>query len=477
MVFNHANQLSQALRALQDTVHDFSRNATERERDFKNRLIEVFGYPYDGDIGPGKTYPSGYDGPDLYHYMYVNTVELNGDTPRSAKHLLLSSPPSWASNTSKPFSYSTFNELKNSFGGGDFYFPDDAPGDPGARLTTNILQITYPYSAADYGFAAPASWGQRRAPGEVQMALSDVVQNEARFKQAQLNYDNLFSENRRLGGSPQAKYDLERDKVVIRNTAKATETGLNITIAAAKTTQRILKDTRELMKDTEENIVEGLPKVVGTASDVFSAVRAGLRWAKTAADHGLVVAEQIAEGVENVADIAKEASKESTALQIEKAGFKLEIQQKLSEIEDLIRQEAGLRVEAFAQREVVEQSLGRLPGRGRQGQTLMDERVAFRKNAAADTQASRYQDMTFRIFRNDAIQKYRAQFDLAAQYVFLAAVAYDFETQLLGGHAGAGRQFLTDIIRQRSLGQVGNGAPISGPSWPRADPRAPVAQL
>jgi hypothetical protein len=83
--------------------------------------------------------------------------------------------------------------------------------------------------------------------------------------------------------------------------------------------------------------------------------------------------------------------------------------------------------------------------------------------------------MTFRIFRNDAIQKYRAQYDLAAQYVFLAAVAYDYETQLLGGRAGAGRNFLTDIVRQRALGEVLNGVPVAGRHG-LADPLARLNQ-
>jgi hypothetical protein len=159
---------------------------------------------------------------------------------------------------------------------------------------------------------------------------------------------------------------------------------------------------------------------------------------------------------------AKEDLKDQTDLQIEKAGFPLEVQQQLSALEELIRQEVVLRVEAFAQREVLNQTAGRYDAAVAKGLRLMDERTAFRKNTAADTQASRYQDMTFRIFRNDAIQKYRAQFDLAARYVFLAAVAYDFETQLLGGRSGAGRQFLTDIVRQRALGEVLNGLPIAG---------------
>jgi hypothetical protein len=70
--------------------------------------------------------------------------------------------------------------------------------------------------------------------------------------------------------------------------------------------------------------------------------------------------------------------------------------------------------------------------------------------------------MTFRIFRNEALQKYRAQFDLAARYIYLAAAAYDYETNLLGSDAGNGSKFMADIVRQRSLGQVIDGEPVVG---------------
>ena len=52
----------------------------------------------------------------------------------------------------------------------------------------------------------------------------------------------------------------------------------------------------------------------------------------------------------------------------------------------------------------------------------------------------RYKDMTFRIFRNDALQKYRAQFDMAATYVYLAAKAYDYETSMLDSSS-------TDLVK------------------------------
>ena len=84
-LFDHANTLSQNLRRNQDDVDEFTGNVEDQERDYKNRMIEIFGYPYAGDIGPAGTYPSGYDGPDIYHYMYVNASDLTGDKAQPDK--------------------------------------------------------------------------------------------------------------------------------------------------------------------------------------------------------------------------------------------------------------------------------------------------------------------------------------------------------------------------------------------------------
>src|SRR6266542_1765810 len=69
-VWDQANKTTELLRRNQDSADAYARNVRDQESDYKGRLIEIFGYPYAGDIGAGRTYPDGYDGPDLYHYMY-----------------------------------------------------------------------------------------------------------------------------------------------------------------------------------------------------------------------------------------------------------------------------------------------------------------------------------------------------------------------------------------------------------------------
>src|SRR5690606_22407885 len=54
--FNHANNATQLLRRQADSHNEFEKTVLDQEQDFKSRLIEIFGYPYPDDIGPGKTY-------------------------------------------------------------------------------------------------------------------------------------------------------------------------------------------------------------------------------------------------------------------------------------------------------------------------------------------------------------------------------------------------------------------------------------
>ncbi|MCI0536035.1 MAG: hypothetical protein L0Z50_12490 [Verrucomicrobiales bacterium] len=56
-VFNHANQVSQSLRTTQDSATSFAGDVAAQEREFKNRLIEIFGYPYEGHKGRASRMP------------------------------------------------------------------------------------------------------------------------------------------------------------------------------------------------------------------------------------------------------------------------------------------------------------------------------------------------------------------------------------------------------------------------------------
>ena len=96
------------------------------------------------------------------------------------------------------------------------------------------------------------------------------------------------------------------------------------------------------------------------------------------------------------------------------------------------------------------------------GNAVIGNRLRFLQETAAQVQTYRYKDMAFRIFRNDALQKYRSQFDLASRYVYLAAKAYDYETGLLQTSSQSGSSFLENIVKKQAIGTIENGVPIAG---------------
>jgi len=448
-VFNHANQQSEMLRRNEDTLEDFRTIVGDREQDFQNRLIELFGYPYADDIGPNGTYPSGYVGPDLYHYMYVDASELTGNGP---------SPITEFTAYYTPIRYIGYY-----------------PGDDSNHPATQIKEVTYHQSLNGYGLVKPGAWsGSRRAPGEIQVALSDLFQNRARFEKALREYEAHIGDIRGAVDLLEARYNLKSDEISLVETKLGVQTAMNAVISTTDTIAKTMRCVQELTLETADATAEALPTDVGLANDVTAPARSAIKLAGTLTAKGFDYTATIADIVGGLAEMAKGITETRTELSLTTKRAEYEVLQRMKELEQLVRQEAALRLELYTQKEVVQQSIGRYLTTLAKGERLLEELISFRQGTAAKVQEYRYQDMTFRIFRNDALQKYRAAFDLAARYTYLAATAYDYETNLLGNNRGAGRKFLTDIVRQRNLGQLIDGQPLAGAPG-LADPLARMA--
>ncbi|MBE0486998.1 hypothetical protein [Marinobacter sp.] len=442
-VFNFANQQTQSVRSVQDDADKLNNSVIQQERDYRNRLIEIFGYPYAGNIGGGKTYPSGYNGPDLYHYMYVSS-ELTGDLP----------PPDG--------SFTGFYSEIPFGGSNGFAFPEDLVGGAYADVG-GTLEVEYPVArGADWQYVAPQSWGKRRAPGRIQAAVSDLLQAQAQLQRAAKGHENLLLAVTDAAELVRAEYGLGLEEVSILRKRRAEIINLNAGLVAARNANIVATQTKESLKEAVDASTNAIPKVIGFSNDAFSSIRGALAAIALASTTPFNVAAGVAEVAEVGIEAAKEAVELQTEIDLAADTTNVALLERIKELEQLWREEALLRLELFTQAEVVNQSLGSYYEVLAEGQRLLEERRSFRVFTAGDVQANRYSDLTFRIFRNDALQKYRAQFDLAARYVYLAATAYDYETNLLGSDAGSGRKFLADIVRQRGLGQVIDGVPVAG---------------
>ena len=438
-VFNHANQQSQLLRRHQDTLEDFRRNVEDREVDFTNRLIEIFGYPYPDDIGPVGTYPNGYDGPDIYHYMYTDPSELMGSA------------------SSKVETYTVrFTELQVGPDGG---------------LSSSDKDVTYHLSTSGLGHVKPPHFTRpRRAPGEIQLARSDLLQTKARYERALVDYDNLLEQIEDQASLLRAQHNANLEEINILNSSLQSQTSLNALIRTARERQLGQRTGARVATLIANAMAEFLPTSVGFSTDPTSAARGGIRLAGALASELLSQSADVTSLVEQDHHQAKEHAQALTQISLTTNRNDIAALQQFLQLEGSVRQEALLRLEIYTLQETLQQAAGRYMATLSRGERLLQERIRFRRETASQVQQARYEDMAFRIFRNDALQKYRAQFDLAALYVYLAARAYDFETNLLGSDSQAGQAFLTDIVRQRNIGQIEGGQPLTGSGL--ADPLA-----
>ena len=484
--FNHANLLTELIRRTQDSSDSIYSNNYDQEIDYKNRLIEIYGYPYDADIGPGGTYPSDYNGPDIYHYMYVDQSDLTGAPGAEAQVFTVA-----------------FNPLPAGIGFFDFDPHDDlhcthAVDSDDCSLSaapTTTMDVSFSYAvpnrsnatagapdvADSFFLVKPPEWGsaQRRAPGNLQGKLSDLLLAMNSYEQALTEYDNLISDIQASIDLLETQYDVKSEQIKIKNGARQELQTLTALVETFKATNILVRRAASIIKGSFDDASGCIPEslIVGLAGggDIFSGVECTISATGAAIMFGLQIGSDVLEITQNAMEAAKEDVEQQASSEVDIQDATFEILQASKELEKLIRDEPLKRLQAYAVREQVDAARGNYQIELANGQRTISEMIQFRKNSAADIQSYRYRDMAFRIFRNDALQKYRAQFDLAARYAYLAATAYDYETNLLGSDNAAGREFLTQIVRERSLGQIIDGEPVPG-SRGLAGPMGQMAQ-
>lgn len=448
-VFNHANNATQLLRRQADSLAKFKETVEDKEADFKNRLIEVFGYPYPDDIGVPGYYPADYDGPDIYHYMYIDPSELLGKTESSVQAFKL-----------------TMTELKVQ--------------DDGSLLETiKIIDYHMSTSANRFGLIKPSTWtGERRAPGELQMARSDLIQARARFERALQEYDNLILDIEDQAEQLKAQYNMNAEEIDILNKQLKEQKTLHSQIAQSRERQLSFRKKGRIATLTANALAEFMPKMVigglAIGGDMTSGIRGAIRQAGTAVAE---IMNQLADR-ESIAELdhqqAMQEMQAQTNITLTTKRGEYAIAQQIKQLEQAVRREISQRIELLTMQEAMQQSSGRYMAVLARGQRLLEDRTRFRRQTASNIQSRRYKDMAFRIFRNDALQKYRAQFDMAARYVYLAAKAYDFGTTLLSNDSKAGEAFLSNIVKKRLIGTIEGGIPETGMGL--ADPMKTMSQ-
>lgn len=474
VIFDGSTEALNATRQNQDTLEDFSRDVVAGDRDYRNRLIDIFGTPHAGNIGTGKVYPAGYTGPDLYFYQYVDVNDVSETTVPAVKDgldkfqtvisgfkqtMLLTDSKAqdklaFDSSDQDNYFVNSFNKL----------FLDDYPASKAGDLTkvpvidNSQLVLELPIRAKGYAFDAPKDWGIRDRTGELQTLISSLVQAETELALAVADYSKYVDDidgtvqtiAARHGTALQSLDTLEKERIAIGGIAAAKATANAMALFFRNASRRV--NDAEVMtaavvpNTTIAGVAAGGDFLKITSAPVFAAGAAQKAFYDSVAD-GF-------EASTGVADVFLELANYNVAISELEAGAKYEIQQMLIALKSQLKDEPLKRMAVLQTLEAMRQASDAYRSKLYAGLDLMSERAEFNRNAAGVVQEHRYQDMAFRLFRNEGLDKFRAAFELAAKYTWLAAKAYEYETNLPENHPGSAQSILESIVTARLVGDV-----------------------
>ncbi len=462
--------------------------ALRQDMDYRNRLIELFGRPYEGTIGVGKVYPEGYDGPDTMLYQYLDRADPEELVPTADTRFLalMDTTSSGTTTVYNRVTWGTWEATVSAFQQDslsalavDYRALDWNPnwasiGDDIGDLFDRYyltgdgfdnIDSTFgvPVSATDqYAFLAEGDWGNRSAHGRIQNILNDMLVEEIAMKKSIRDYAEYVEQVLIMAERLKQELRAHAKKEQVRSDSATALTALYAVNAVAAFVEAFSQWGWDFAWQSAQMVKEYFPTVLGFSSDVTSPARGAAYTVGLTFRSTLMLKWTLGMVFERLTDAAIgliEAQVEGDETII---GEFREMNAIVAELGIMVTKEESIRLAVAEHLQRMQILANDYQSAVAEGFRLLDEREAFNIALSSKAQRNRYRDMILRLSRNDAMAKYQSAFDTATRYAWLSAKAYDYETSLDEGDPAAVTTILDEIVRTRTLGEWVDGEPRIG---------------
>ena len=310
------------------------------------------------------------------------------------------------------------------------------------KITVNLDAHGFPKKPSDWK-------GKRVSPGELQRAMSEVVQAHAELQLAADDLKGAFEgldDAKNLLAANQLTNKEIKDK---NRDLLIADQVLESVSAVTEIAQIINNGIKEQAKDYTTALAEALPKFLiaglSNGGDFTAPGRSAIMTAQGAVSTGSLTFEIVIVSALKALETAISTTRRWT--EFDYIAGKEKIMSQRGEVDGISSAIGDAQAKLWtlnAHLRKLEDARDRYRALVAKGDRILLERTNFRKRSAAIVQGFRTRDAAFRIFRNEKLERYKTLYDLAAQYTYLAAKSYDYETGLL--HTEKGRGFVKRIV-------------------------------
>lgn len=442
-VLDRAQEQSNRLRMIQEANDSYSDSIAAEEAAYTKQLIGYYGTPYSDDIGPGKTYVQGYDGPDLIHYAWMDLSRYGLTDVEDTLAVTAVKYGGLASKTS-------LDSVKHQLESG--------------KVESNIA---YEMSASGLVVKPSSITGTRTAQGSIQEKYADFLMQYIAVKQAMGSYDYAVDALETELDYAQTVFDFQSSLLFFNEVAYAYKVASVEAIAALK----MALNTVEFGSKTAEEMQDAAEGATPAVQGVGTTVNVDPRALVSAALSPLVLSETTASAVSKAsisdAILGIEALGKRYEAALEGISAGLSYMTSVHSLVESVKSKVSAVNSAYntlwTAMAKLNECVDAFNAEVSNAETVLAMREAVRKKQVNLISQARYNDMLFRQLKNESLSRYQTSFDLAQRYAFLAAQAYDYETALLSTDSAAGDAFKAKIIGSRSLGAFdANGKPVVG---------------